>query len=225
MQNVHTVQVVQDSSTSPTRRELNKVATREALVEAALVLSDEVNLDLVTADAVAARAGVSRRTFFNYFASVEDCVASSITSVLQAAIDQFEDAPPDQPVMTAASHAFSQVFTAESTPRMAQVLSLVRTHPRMLRSHLEQWDRATDEIALALSRRFPDTDPLWVGALASSMVSVAASAIRRWLVDLDDAPSSPPALTAAESSQALRLTVDRCFGYLADGFSTPPPAP
>lgn len=225
MHNVHSVQVVQDSSTSPTRRELNKTATRDALVEAALALSDELSLDLVTADAVAERAGVSRRTFFNYFPSVEDCVASSITDVLQAAIDKFEDAPADQPIMTAASHAFSQVFTAESTPRMARVLSLVRTHPRMLRSHLEQWDRATDEITRALSRRFPATDPLWTSALASSMVSVAASAIRGWLADLDDAPSRAPALTAAASSQTLRLTVDRCFGYLADGFSTPPPAP
>ena len=222
---MHTVQVVQDSSTAPTRRELNKAATHAALVEAALDLSHELSFDLVTADAVAERAGVSRRTFFNYFASVEDCVASVITSVLQAAIDQFEDAPPDQPIMTAASHAFSHVFTAESTPRMARVLSLVRTHPRMLRSHLEQWDRATDEITLALSRRYPDTDPLWISALASSMVSVAASAIRGWLVRLGDDPARIAGPDAAASSDTLRVAVDRCFGYLADGFSAPPPAP
>lgn len=224
MQNLHKVQHVSESVPPPSRRELNKAATREALVRAAVDLVSEVGLDAVTADAVAEQAGVSRRTFFNYFASVEDCLSSSITGILSAAIVAFEAEPVDQPVMTAASHAFSHVFTADAMPHLARVFSLIRTHPRLLRSHLEQWDRATDAIVEALTARFPGTDPLWIGAMASSLVAVAESAIRVWLSELVDDPTQDAAARAAASSQTLRDTVDRCFGYLADGFATPPPS-
>ena len=56
------------------RRELNRQATWHAVHAAAveLVLGD--GLAGTTADSIAERAGVSRRTFFNYFATKEDAV-------------------------------------------------------------------------------------------------------------------------------------------------------
>lgn len=56
------------------RRELNRRATWHAVHAAAveLVLGD--GLAGTTADSIAERAGVSRRTFFNYFATKEDAV-------------------------------------------------------------------------------------------------------------------------------------------------------
>ena len=56
------------------RRELNRRATWRGIHAAAvtLVLSD--GLSATTADSIAGHAGVSRRTFFNYFATKEDAV-------------------------------------------------------------------------------------------------------------------------------------------------------
>jgi AcrR family transcriptional regulator len=53
-------------------RERKKRATRAALAEAAVRLAAEHGADKVTVEAISAAAGVSVRTFFNYFDTRED---------------------------------------------------------------------------------------------------------------------------------------------------------
>ncbi|MFD9609359.1 TetR family transcriptional regulator [Streptomyces sp. NPDC059083] len=53
-------------------RERKKRATRAALVEAAVRLAAEHGVEHVTVDAISATAGVSTRTFFNYFDSRDE---------------------------------------------------------------------------------------------------------------------------------------------------------
>src|SRR5688500_9321010 len=58
-------------------RERKKAETRRALASAALRLAEELGPDRVTIEAIADAAGVSPRTFFNYFPSKDDAVAGT----------------------------------------------------------------------------------------------------------------------------------------------------
>lgn len=58
----------------PSRRERKKLATRQALHEAAFALAEAHGLAGVTIDTIAERADVAPRTFFNYFACKEDAI-------------------------------------------------------------------------------------------------------------------------------------------------------
>jgi AcrR family transcriptional regulator len=60
-----------------TRRDLNRTKTSEAIHHAAVTLVLRHGLTGATIDAIAESAGVSRRTFFNYFPTKEDAVLAT----------------------------------------------------------------------------------------------------------------------------------------------------
>lgn len=215
---VHILHRVHVVSNVTSRRDLNKIATHGALVRAAIDLVDERGFEAVTADAVAERAGVSRRTFFNYFPSLEDCLTSPILETLEIAVAAFEARPADEPIMVAATHAFAEAFSPERAPQLIRLMSLLRSDQRLVGSHLAHWKQASEAVGATLQRRFPDVDPLWLQTLSGSVVGVAETALSAGLALFQDDGD------AIASSERLRLTVARCFEYLASGFDTPPSA-
>lgn len=66
-------------SRPPTLTERRKAATQLEIARAAAVLFAEHGADQVTAEAIAAKAGVSLRTFYRYFRTKEDAVAPLLT--------------------------------------------------------------------------------------------------------------------------------------------------
>src|SRR6476661_8617448 len=67
----------------PTLRERKKVETWTAIHEAASSLAQERGLEQATVEVVAEAAGVSPRTFFNYFPAKEDAVLGLREPVLE----------------------------------------------------------------------------------------------------------------------------------------------
>jgi AcrR family transcriptional regulator len=58
-------------------RERKRVATREAIEKAAVDIAFDRGYEAATAEAIAARAGVSLRTFFNYFGNKDTAIAGT----------------------------------------------------------------------------------------------------------------------------------------------------
>ena len=80
---------------APGLRERKKVATREALHDAAVQLAVEQGFDRVTVEAIADRAGVSRRTFSNYFASKEEALFHGDADRLGSMLDLVRAEPAE----------------------------------------------------------------------------------------------------------------------------------
>jgi len=78
-----------DTEASAGRREANKRATRQGILDAARQLFDQQGYDHTTVRDIAETAGVTERTFFRYFESKEELIADQALAfmpVIQAAI-------------------------------------------------------------------------------------------------------------------------------------------
>jgi len=82
-------------------RERKKADTRRALSDAALHLAFERGMDNVTREAIAERAGVSLRTFNNYFAGKYEAVAYRQIERMRRSLNSFREWPAEDSLWTA----------------------------------------------------------------------------------------------------------------------------
>lgn len=110
---------VQDRTTLPnmTRtlglRERKKMGTRWALSDAALELAIERGLENVTRDDIASRAGVSLRTFNNYFTGKYEAIAFRQVDRMRRSLAAFRERPAGEPLWTAITEAVLEPLEAE----------------------------------------------------------------------------------------------------------------
>jgi AcrR family transcriptional regulator len=109
-------------------RERKKADTRRALSDAALHLAFEVGLDNVTREDIANRAGVSLRTFTNYFAGKYEAIAYRQVDRIRQGIALLRTRPEDQPLWEAITDALLEPLeidgATESTPTREQLVEL-----------------------------------------------------------------------------------------------------
>jgi AcrR family transcriptional regulator len=86
-------------------RERKKADTRRAISDAALNLAFERGLDNVTRDDIASLAGVSLRTFNNYFNGKYEALAYRQTERMRRSLAALRQRPADEPLWTSVTHA------------------------------------------------------------------------------------------------------------------------
>jgi AcrR family transcriptional regulator len=86
-------------------RERKKLDTRRALSDAALQLTIERGIDNVTREAIAGLAGVSLRTFSNYFAGKYEALAYGQTERMRRSVAALRQRPADEPLWTSITEA------------------------------------------------------------------------------------------------------------------------
>ncbi|MFP7366483.1 TetR/AcrR family transcriptional regulator [Corynebacterium callunae] len=85
-------------------REAKKAATRDALARAAAHLALTDGPEALTVATIAASAGVSTRTFHNYFASREEALVEFMRSRINHLIGQLNELPPELGAQDALEH-------------------------------------------------------------------------------------------------------------------------
>jgi AcrR family transcriptional regulator len=97
-------------------RERKKLGTRWALSDAALELALERGLENVTREDIANRAGVSLRTFNNYFTGKYEAVAFRQIDRMRQSLAAFRERPVDEPLWSAITEAVLAPLEAEGVP-------------------------------------------------------------------------------------------------------------
>jgi AcrR family transcriptional regulator len=100
-------------------RERKKVDTRRALSDATLHLAFERGLDNVTREAIADAAGVSLRTFNNYFGNKYEALAYRQVQRMERALAVFRERPVDEPLWSAIAESVIEPLTAEGVSEVA----------------------------------------------------------------------------------------------------------
>jgi AcrR family transcriptional regulator len=197
---------------------LNKAATRQAITDAAMALVRQKGLGNFTVEDIADAAGVSRRTFFNYYASTEAAIGNVTHGFLDVALQQFRLRPPDEPVIVSAREALVALADPMAVAPVAELFTLMQQNHQLARSELEAWDHCTAQIIEAARERVAgntdvELDELYLRALAGSVISCGRAAMDVWFTRCG------PDLSEASMATLRQLLIDS-MDLLAAGFGT-----
>ena len=162
-------------------RERKKRATREALREAALRLAVEHGPNNVRVDDIAEAAGVSPRTYNNYFASREQAIVAAVTAEREARVAAAVAArPPDVRLADAVVDAIVEQYT-DPGERGRDVLLLITDSPTLRDAFVGTAAEIEQPLAVAISARLPDADEQSARVLAASVAAAVRIGLQRWL--------------------------------------------
>jgi len=187
-------------------RERKKLATRTALTGAALRLAAERGVDGVTAEEIAAEAGVSVRTFFNYFATKEEAFVADDLERGQRFVAHVAAADADAPLWELLRSAAVTILATSELPDREQALKeqLIRTSPAVVAQVLGAFARLEEQLVVELLRRTAPAPALHARLLANAVLAAVRAATETWL-DTSNVQQAGPEVFVALLDEAFTL--------------------
>ena len=167
----------------PGLREKKKDATRKALRDAALRLALAHGPDNVRVDDIAEAAGVSPRTYNNYFSSREQAIVAAVTADREARVAAAVAArPADVPLSAAVIEAVvAQYAGSGDQDRDHDVLSLIAARPALRDAFLDATADIADPLAVVIASRLGEHNPEAAEVLAAGVAAAIRIALKRWI--------------------------------------------
>ncbi|MET0729542.1 MAG: TetR family transcriptional regulator [Acidimicrobiales bacterium] len=168
-------------------RERTRRAVRDQLAQLAKELFVEKGYDETTIDDLAEAAGMSKRTFFRYFASKEELVMGKYEILGEQLAEDLAARPPDEPIWASLRQVFSRVVEhSESEARAATAVAMeniVRDHPTLNASYLERVSRMQELVLDEVHNRTGRPDPAdpRTPAIVGAAFSCLIAAWTTWL--------------------------------------------
>ncbi|MHA6629386.1 TetR/AcrR family transcriptional regulator [Pseudonocardia sichuanensis] len=162
-------------------RERKKQATREALRAAALRLALERGPENLRVDDIAEAAGVSPRTYNNYFASREQAIVAGVTAEREVRVAAaVARRSPGTGLADAVIDAVVAHYT-EPPPSDVDGLLLVTTSPALRTAYLEAVTTIEEPLAAAIAERGGGIDRMTARVLAAGVAAATRIALQEWL--------------------------------------------
>jgi len=167
-----------------TRRRLRTAQTiRDAAVD--LVLAE--GLENVTTEMIAERAGISPRSFFNYFAFKEEALMPPPFTFAEADIEAFDNGTGAvmADMMTLLLTRFANVDPRRE--RIRQIYELAHRHPKLMLVRKQQFHQHEERIATLVAKRLGGTPGDRAAVLMAAVLTAAIRvAMGRWARDGHD---------------------------------------
>jgi AcrR family transcriptional regulator len=163
-------------------RQRKKAETRGAISGAAARLALERGLENVRVADIAADAGVSPRTYNNYFSSIPEAICAAASDRALALADAVRARPPDEPLDAAIANA---MLSPQDDIGLSKPLATMIIHTPALRGEFFKAVAARDAALAQVIAERTCTDPadLYPQVLAAAVSSAARVATHRWLHD------------------------------------------
>ena len=151
-------------------------------------LFSERGYDRVTVGEIAARAGLTERTFFRYFTDKREVLFSGSDMLVQALTKALTEAPADESPMEAvgsALDAIARALEAHRTRDEAKVrYGVVTAHPELMERERAKMSKLVDALTVALHKRGVE-EPA-ASLVAEAGIAVFRVGFERWLEDEHD---------------------------------------
>lgn len=210
------------------RRQRVKRAHRRAIAEAAVALAQEFGPGQFSADQLAERADVARRTIFNHFSSIEEAIYAGLGQTLDAALDSFtralESAPPRE---TAGHDGLPSLFDdlsdallgVDLVPTLSQVVATIAS-PGVENPETSQWAGGVLSSIIPLleaqaEARAAGSKRSGRALLIRSLIVACSVAFEEWYDETDGVDD-------AHSRLVWRRTLDESLHLLRAGFAAHP---
>ncbi len=162
-------------------RERHRRETRRRIAEAACELAIEHGIENLRAEAIAQRADISRRTFFNYVATTEAAFRIPFEDFLERARANMLEQPSDLPLLDAISSALTSAVEPEYVAQLARMCEIASGSDVFARYQLEAWEQGERGVCEILAARMPPgTDSLYVATLAASIAGAGRAGVAAW---------------------------------------------
>jgi AcrR family transcriptional regulator len=192
-------------------RERKKLATRQALGIAAMRLAVERGLDNVLVEDIAARAGVSTRTFNNYFSSKYEAICAPAMDRARLLGAALRYRPAQEPLWDAVTGVvLDQYAAADQVPEKEWIEGVRRVirSPELQGEYLKTQYVAQHVLAAAIAERMGGDagNDMFPRVLAAAVTAATQVAMERWLF------ADPPV--------ALTPLIRQALGALTDALNT-----
>ncbi|GAA2677561.1 TetR/AcrR family transcriptional regulator [Actinosynnema pretiosum subsp. pretiosum] len=194
-------------------RDRKKRLTRQALADAALDLVAERGLDGITVEDIAAAAGVSARTFFNYFATKEEALLGPDPDAGPRLARRILGQPAELTPVAVLRAALLAELAEETAGRdeWLRRMRVIEQNPVLLPKVFAAGEQVERHMVRALAERTghaeTDAHPMLLAAAANTAFRVAAWRWASW--------------PAARDAPPLTDLIAEAFDLLASGFALP----
>ena len=196
-------------------RERKRQQTRQQLISSAMRLFEQQGYEQTTVAEIAFGAGVSTKTFFNYFASKDEVLFPHLSRRIDAAVELIERRGPDDQMadvlVAAMQHMLADALTEEVDGGLAAVrLPMIMSVPAVQAATLHRYFLAETQLARTLQSAYRDA--LDLAAAAAVIGSVMGAAIAAALVCLQE----------GDTTEQLRVAVERAVDIAIRGVRNVP---